>query len=298
MTARTNGVDVPAAAQRAARRRRRTPYLLLLPGMLWLTVFYLVPMAQLAITSLKSGTLMEGFVFSWEWGNYGEVLSSFGPHVLRSLLYAGLATLIALLIAYPLAYGIAFRGGKYKNLLLVLVLMPFLVSFVLRTYAWRIILSDNGAVVDFLKWAHLLPANGRLLATGSAVVAGITYNFLPFMTLPIYVSLEKIDRSLIEAANDLYANTRVAFRRVTWPLSLPGVVAGTLLTWIPAAGDFINATLLGTPNQAMIGNVIQNRFLVQVNYPLAAAASFALMLLILLLLIPYVRATGTEDLVA
>lgn len=283
--------------QAAERRRRWVPYLLLLPGGLWLGLFYFVPMIRLVDVSLQSG-IYPRYRFTWEFDNYLRLFTDFLPHLERSLLYGLGATLAALLIAYPLAYGIAFRGGRYKNLLLVLLLMPFLMPFLLRTLSWRIILADNGPVVEALKAVGLLGADGRLLATGVAVVAGITYNFLPFTTLPIYVSLEKIDRSLIEAANDLYASPVVAFWKVTFPLSLPGVVAGSLLTGIPAIGDYVNAELLGTPEQFMLGNVIQARFLRVVDYPSAAALSFSLMLAILLILIPYIKATGTEDLVA
>lgn len=287
-----------AAAISAERRRRLVPYLLLLPGGLWLLLFYLVPMAQLAGTSLQQGTFETGYEFAWRWGNFAEGFTTFGSQFLRSFLYAGAATVIALVIGYPLAYFIAFRGGRFKNLLVVLVLIPFLIPFLLRTLAWKIILADDGVVVGVLKSIGLVPSSGRLLATGVAVVAGITYNFLPFMTLPIYVSLEKIDRSLVEAAHDLYAGPATAFRKVTLPLSMPGVVAGTLLTLIPAAGDYVNAQLLGTPEQYMIGNVIQSRFLVVLDYPVAAALSIALMLTILALVIPYVRAAGTEELMA
>ncbi|GIU91827.1 MAG: ABC transporter permease [Acidimicrobiia bacterium] len=278
-------------------RRRWVPYLLMAPGGLWLLIFYFVPIARLVEVSLQSG-IFPRYRFTWEVGNYLRLFTDFLPHLQRSLLYGLGATLIGLLIAYPLAYGIAFRGGRYKNLLLVLLLMPFLMPFLLRTLSWRIILADNGPVVEALRTVGLLGADGRLLATGVAVVAGITYNFLPFTTLPIYVSLEKIDRSLIEAANDLYASPVVAFWKVTFPLSMPGVVAGSLLTGIPAIGDYVNAELLGTPEQYMLGNVIQSRFLRVLDYPSAAALSFSLMLAILLILIPYIRATGTEDLVA
>ena len=286
------------AAAAAERRRRRVPYLLLLPGGLWLILFYILPMLQLAGTSLKSGSFAEGYRFSWALSNYGAGFTEFSAQFTRSILYAGIATVITFVIAYPLAYFIAFRGGRYKNLLLVLVIMPFLFPFLLRTLAWKIILADDGFVVDALKTVGLVSNNGRLLATGTAVVAGIAYNFLPFMTLPLYVSLEKIDPAMVEAASDLYANPRTAFRKVTFPLSMPGVVAGTLLTLIPAAGDYVNAQLLGTPQQSMIGNVIQSRFLLVLDYPVAAALSFTLMLAILAMIIPYILFTGTEDLVA
>ncbi len=239
-----------------------------------------------------------GFDFVWRWSNFSAVYDTFGAQFIRSFVYAGLATAVALVISYPLAYFIAFRAGRWKNLFLVLIVLPFLVPFLLRTLAWKIILADDGLVLDTLKTVGLVSDNGKLLATAIAVVAGITYNFLPFMTLPIYVSLEKIDRSMLEAAADLYANPALGFWKVTWPLSRPGVVAGTLLTLIPAAGDYVNAQLLGAPQQFMIGNVIQSRFLVVLDYPVAAALSFTLLLAILALVIPYVRATGTEELAA
>jgi spermidine/putrescine transport system permease protein len=215
---------------------------------------------------------------------------------LRSLEYAGLATIIALLVSYPLVYWIAFRGGRWKNLLLLFIVAPFFVTYLIRTLAWKTILGDEGFVVGLLRDVHLLAPDGRLLATSTAVVAGITYNFLPFMALPLYVSLEQIDYRLIEAAQDLYASRVKAFLRVTLPLSLPGLFAGTLLTFIPAAGDFINAQLLGTPRQYMIGNVIQSKFKVIADYPEAAALSFILMAAILVAIIAYARALGTERL--
>ena len=221
------------------------------------------------------------------------------PHAVRALARVrGLATAIALAISYPLAYWIAFRGGRWKNLFLLLVIAPFFVTYLIRTLAWQTILSDDGIVVTILKHLHILGSDGRLLATSAAVVAGITYNFLPFMVLPLYVSLEQVDHRLIEAAGDLYANRVVSFLRVTLPLSLPGVFAGVLLTFIPAMGDFINAQLLGTPRQYMIGNVIQSQFLSLRNYPTAAALSFILMGGILLLVLIFARALGTDRLTA
>lgn len=286
-----------SGSARAARRRRLVPYLLLLPGAIWLIAFYVVPMGRLFGVSLQSGSFPP-YRFTWEWANYARLVTDFLPHLQRSVLYGLTATLIALLIAYPLAYGIAFRGGKYRNLLLVLVLMPFLMPFLLRTLSWRIILADDGMVVSILQSLGLMSSGGKLLATGVAVVAGIAYNFLPFATLPIYVSLEKLDPAMVEAAQDLYASPWTAFWKVTFPLSLPGVVAGSLLTGIPAIGDYVNAELLGGPGQYMLGNVIQGRFLRVLDYPVAAALSFSLMVAILLIIIPYIRASGTEDLVA
>jgi spermidine/putrescine transport system permease protein len=278
------------------RHRWVTPYLLLLPGLAFLAVFFLVPTYYLANTSLQSGDLFSGYVFSWAWDNYSDAVSTYKPQFIRSLEYAGLATLIAFLISYPLAYWIAFRGGRWKNLLLLFIIAPFFVTYLIRTIAWKTILGDDGFVVQTLQSLHLLGSDGRLLATSTAVVAGITYNFLPFMALPLYVSLEQIDHGLIEAAQDLYASKVKAFLRVTLPLSLPGVFAGTLLTFIPAAGDFINAQLLGTPRQSMIGNVIQSKFKVIADYPEAAALSFVLMAAIVVAILAYTRVIGSERL--
>jgi spermidine/putrescine transport system permease protein len=276
------------------RHRRLTPYLLLGPGLAWLAVFFIVPLFYLGYTSLQAGDILTGFTFQWAWENYTDAFTLYRGHFLRSLQYAGIATAIAFLISYPLAYWIAFRGGRWKNLLLLLVIAPFFVTYLIRTIAWKTILADQGPVVDFLRQIQLVSDDGRLLATTTAVVAGITYNYLPFMALPLYVSLEQIDNRLIEAAQDLYASRVKAFLRVTLPLSLPGVFAGTLLTFIPAAGDFINAELLGTPKQQMIGNVIQSRFKEVADYPQAAALSFVLMAAILIAVIAYTRALGTE----
>ena len=271
------------------RHRGLTPYLLLAPGIVWLAVFFLVPLGFLAHQSLESGNFAVGYAFSWAWGNYWDALRQYHPWLVRSLVYAGLATLLALVISYPLAYWIAFRGGRWKNLLLVMIIAPFFVTYLIRTLAWQTILADQGPVVRVFRDVGILGANGRLLATSTAVIAGITYNFLPFMALPLYVSLESIDKRLIEAAEDLYASSVQAFLRVTLPLSLPGVVAGTLLTFIPATGDFINAQLLGTPQQAMIGNVIQSKFFNLLDYPGAAALSFTLMAAVLILIAVYAK---------
>jgi spermidine/putrescine transport system permease protein len=233
---------------------------------------------------------------TWAFHNYWDAISTYKTQFGRSILYAGIATLACLIIAFPLAYFIAFKAGRFKNLMLLLVVLPFFVSYVLRTVSWQLILSDNGWVADRLRDVGLLGADGRLLATRTAVVAGITYNFLPFMVLPLYVSLEKIDRRLIEAATDLYASRATAFRKVTLPLALPGIFAGSLLTFIPACGDFINAALLGTSNQYMIGNVIQSKFLNILDYPAAAALSFTLMVFILVGIFVYARLLGARNL--
>ena len=278
------------------RHRGLTPYLLLAPGIAWLAVFFVVPLGFLAYQSLESGNIDFGYAFSWSWGNYWHAIRDYRAQFVRSLEYAGIATALALVISYPVAYWIAFRGGRWKNLLLLFIVSPFFVTYLIRTLAWETILSDNGFVVNTLQSLHVLGPSGRLLATSTAVVTGITYNFLPFMALPLYVSLEQIDERLIEAAEDLYASKLQAFLRVTFPLSLPGVVAGTLLTFIPAAGDFINAQLLGATDNHMIGNVIQSKFLEQTDYPAAAAMSFILMAGILVAVFVYARAVGTEQL--
>ncbi len=278
------------------RHRWLTPYVLLAPALAWLVLFFVVPLFWLSITSLQEGTVQVGYTFTWAWENYSNAIREYHTQFFRALLYAGIATVVALLISYPLAYWIAFRGGRWKNVLLLCIIAPFFVTYLIRTLAWQNILSDNGFVLDVLKTIGLVADDGRLLATSTAVVAGITYNFLPFMALPLYVSLEQIDRSLIEAAEDLYASSAKAFLRVTLPLSMPGVIAGTLLTFIPAAGDFINAQLLGTPNQYMIGNVIQSKFLVITDYGQAAALSVLVMAVILVLIAVYTRLLGTERL--
>ena len=278
------------------RNRGMTPYLLLAPGMLWLAVFFLVPLGFLFYQSLQSGSIDFGYAFTWAWGNYWDAIRSYRGQFERSFEYAGIATAIALVVSYPVAYWIAFRGGRWKNLLLLFIVAPFFVTYLIRTLAWQTILADHGFVVRSLQTLHLVAHGGRVLNTAVAVVAGITYNFLPFMALPLYVSLEQIDARLIEAAEDLYASKLHAFLRVTVPLSLPGIVAGTLLTFIPAAGDFINAQLLGTPKQYMIGNVIQSKFLAITDYPAAAALSFTLMLFILVGIFLYARLLGAQNL--
>jgi spermidine/putrescine transport system permease protein len=279
-----------------SRRRRLAPYLLIAPGLAWLLVFFVVPLYYLGTTSLQKGSLELGYRFSWAWSNYGDALTTYQTQFFRSLEYAGIATLIALVVSYPLAYWIAFRSGRWKNLFLLLVIAPFFVTYLIRTLAWETILADDGPVVGILRAIHVLGPDGRLLATSAAVIAGITYNFLPFMVLPLYVSLEQIDVRLLDAAHDLYATRLWSFLRVTLPLSLPGVFAGTMLTFIPAAGDFINAQLLGTPQQYMIGNVIQSKFLVLTDYPQAAALSFVLMAVILGAVLIYAKLLGTERL--
>jgi spermidine/putrescine transport system permease protein len=272
------------------------PYLLLLPGLGWLALFFALPLGYMLFESLKSGSPDTGFLFNWEFSNYSDAISTFDEQFLRSIEYAGLATLLCFIIGYPLAYVIAFRGGRWRNAMLLAVIVPFFVTYLIRTLSWETILSDDGFVVSTLQTVGILGDDGRLLDTTNSVVLGITYNFLPFMILPLYASLERIDPRLQEAGYDLYGRRRDVFLRVTFPLSMPGVVAGGLLTFIPAAGDFINAELLGTPRQSMIGNVIQSRYLEVGDYPTAAALSFILMGAMLLLVVVWARVAGTEAL--
>src|SRR5262245_34430728 len=271
------------------RRNPVAPYLLIAPGVVWLLLFFVVPLVTLAQTSIAG----EGR--AW-WDGYARAFTDYGSFILRSFRFSLLATLVALMLGYPLAYVMAFRSGRFKNFLLGLVILPFFTTFLVRTFAWKTMLNDGGPIVGVLVWLHFLPPDGRLLNTNWAVIGGLTYNFLPFMILPIYVSLEKIDRRLVEAAQDLYSSPVRAFGKVVFPLSLPGVFAGSLLTFIPASGDFINAELLGSPNQRMIGTVIQNQFLQVHDYPLAASLSFVLMLIITMAVVAYARVLGTEDL--
>ncbi|MGW5102363.1 ABC transporter permease [Streptomyces sp. NPDC004100] len=295
-----------AEPPKAPRRRGRfTPYWLLLPGVLWLVVFFALPMVYQASTSVQTGSLEKGYQVTWHFATYWDALAEYWPQFLRSVLYAAAATVLCLLLGYPLAYLIAFRAGRWRNLIMVLVIAPFFTSFLIRTLAWKTILADNGPVVHAMNSLHLLDltdwlgwtAGDRVLATPLAVVCGLTYNFLPFMILPLYTSLERIDGRLHEAAGDLYARPWTTFRKVTFPLSLPGVVSGTLLTFIPAAGDYVNAELLGSTDTRMIGNVIQTQFLRVLDYPTAAALSFILMAAILAMVTFYIRRAGTEDLV-
>ncbi|MFI8105025.1 ABC transporter permease [Streptomyces sp. NPDC086023] len=309
MTTATEAPPAPPQAEppvhRPSVRRKLVPYWLLLPGILWLLVFFVLPMVYQASTSVQTGSLEQGFEVTWHFQTYWDAFTEYLPQFLRSLLYAGTATVLCLLLGYPLAYLIAFRAGRWRNLLLILVIAPFFTSFLIRTLAWKTILADDSVVVDVLNTLHLLDVTSwlgmtegdRVLATPLAVVCGLTYNFLPFMILPLYTSLERIDTRLHEAAGDLYATPATTFRKVTFPLSMPGVVSGTLLTFIPASGDYVNAELLGSTDTRMIGNVIQSQYLRILDYPTAAALSLILMAIVLIMVTVYIRRAGTEDLV-
>lgn len=277
---------------------RNIAYVLIAPAALWLTVFFILPMVSLLTTSLSdpSGSPVYGYQLTFRFANYAEALGEYWTYLVRSLVYAGIATLLCLILGYILAYAIAFKAGRFKTIMLVLVVAPFFTSFLVRTLSWKLILADNGWIVETMKTLHLLPEDGRLLATPVAVVLGLTYNFLPFMILPLYTSLEKIDPRLLQASSDLYASPVQTFLKVTWPLSLPGVVGGTMLTFIPASGDYINASFLGNTNTQMVGNRIQALFTTASDYPHAAALSVILMVLIVVMVLLYVRRAGTEDL--
>ncbi len=275
-------------------RRRLIPYWLLAPGAIWLALFFVVPMYFMGELALRSGTPAIGFTFDWAWSNFPDSLDGNTEQIVRSFYYSGVATVLALLIAYPLAYAIAQASERWRPLLLFAVIAPFFTTYLIRTIAWKTILADSSPVVDVLRTLALVPDDGRVLATSGAVIAGLTYNFLPFMILPIYASIERLDMRLVEAAKDLYASSRQAFLRVTLPITAPGIVAGVLLTFIPAFGDYVNAAILGGTNQAMIGNRIQSLYLFQRDYPEAAALSFLMMALILIMVVVYIRLAGTE----
>lgn len=289
-----------SATKNVLKKRSLTPYLLLAPGLIWLITFFIIPIFSLASTSTMvrpDGAQVGVYEQKLRFANYVDAFVANQDQYLRSFFYAALATLLALAIAYPLAYAIAFKSGKYRNILLVMVIAPFFTSFLLRTIAWTQILADSGPVVSTIQLLPFIDDLFRINNTSTAVVIGLAYNFLPFMTLPLYASLERIDPRTLEAAGDLYANGLTTFRKVTLPLSMPGVVAGTLLTFIPAAGDYVNAAILGNPSTKMIGNVIESRFFAVVDYPTAAALSFTLMATILILVTLYIRKSGTDELV-
>lgn len=275
-----------------------TAYWLVLPAAVWLGIFFVFPFLSLLATSMydPAGSAVTGYDMTWRVQNFSEAFADYNEYLVRSLIYAGIATFLCLILGYVLAYAIAFKAGRWKTILLVLVVAPFFTSFLVRTLAWKLILGDDGWFVNALQTIHLLPPDGRLLATPFAVVAGLTYNFLPFMILPLYASLEKIDHRLLEASEDLYAKPVQTFFKVTWPLSLPGVVGGTLLTFIPATGDYINAALLGSTTTQMVGNKIQVLFTKAGDYPHAGALSVILLVIVVALVLLYVRKAGTEEL--
>ncbi|MEU8797041.1 ABC transporter permease [Spirillospora sp. NPDC048819] len=279
----------------ARGRGRLAPYLMILPSGLWLAAFFLVPMVLMVSLSLQTGNLIDGFRQTLHWQNYADGLSTYGDKFVRSLWYGLLATVACIAIAYPAAYWIAFRGGRHKSTYLFLLLLPYFVSFILRTVSWKLVLTDNGPILGPLRNHGILPKDFHLLDTGVAVVSGLTYNFLPFMLLPIYVALERIDPRVVEAAYDLYASRVQAFARIILPLSLPGVFAGVIMTFVPVSSDYVNAEVLGGPQNTMIGNVIQTEYFNNSAYPTASALSFTLMAILLVGIFLYARTLGTQD---
>ena len=277
------------------RRGRFVPYLLSLPGVTWLLIFFAIPVATMASLSLQEGTLERGYVFAWRWSNYTNAFTKYDTQLFRSLLYGLIVTIVLLVVTYPMAYWIATKAGRRKNVFLLLILLPFFTPFVIRTLSWKFILADEGVFLGFFKDIGVLSDGFQVLATPVAVVCGLIYNFLPFMALPLYVALERLDQSLLDAAYDLYSNKVQVFRRVILPLSLPGVFAGSLLVFIPSVGDFINAELLGGVRTTMIGNVIQRELLTNNDYPEGAALSLMLMLGILIGVAMYIRTVGSEE---
>ncbi|MFB4299927.1 ABC transporter permease [Actinomadura sp. NTSP31] len=281
-----------------ARRSRggaSTPYLMILPSGLWMLAFFIIPIVLMVSLSLQTGNLIDGFQQTFHWQNYTDSLNTYGDKVVRSLWYGLLATILCIALAYPAAYWIAFRGGRHKSTYLFLLLLPYFVSFILRTVSWKLVLTDNGPILGPLRDHGILPSDFHVLDTGVAVVSGLTYNFLPFMVLPIYVALERIDERVVEAAYDLYASRTQAFARVVLPLSLPGVFAGVIMTFVPVSSDYVNAEVLGGPQNTMIGNVIQTEYFDNSAYPVASALSFALMAILLVGIFVYARSLGTQD---
>ena len=311
VTGRAGDEPPKRADQFLAKRQRRVAYGLLGPGAIYLALAFIVPLFLVVYTSLESGGLLSGgYSFTWAFDNYGEALfenpgaggdnygealSQYRSFYAKSLVYSGLATLLCILLGYPMAYWIAFYAGKWKTTLFFLILVPFFVSFVIRTVQWKFLLADDGLIFGPLKSIGLLPDSFQVLATPIAVVAGITYNFLPFTFLPLYVALERIDRQLVEAAKDLYASRFQAFRKVVLPLSFPGLFAALILTFVPATGDYVNSSVLGSNKTTMIGQIIQTKFLTEADYPEAAALSVILMVGMLVIAVAYARVLGTED---
>jgi spermidine/putrescine transport system permease protein len=276
-------------------KRTLAPYLLVLPGGLWLLLFFAVPMVTMLSLSLQEGDVVNGFVFTGHWQNYTESLADYQTQLIRSLVYGAITSIVLIVLAFPVAYWIAFYGGRKKATYLFLIMLPFFVSFVLRTISWRMLLTDDGVLLHPLKAAGILPEGFNVLGTSGAVIAGLVYSFLPFMVLPIYVALERIDPRVVEAARDLYASPMTSFRKVIFPLALPGVFAGVLMTFVPASSDYVNSELLGSSETTMIGQVIQAKFLSNSDYPSASALSFTLMAVLLIGVFSYARMLGTED---
>jgi spermidine/putrescine transport system permease protein len=274
---------------------RLAPYYLVLPGWLWLALFFVVPVFVMLSVSTQTGDIVSGFRQTLHWQNYSDGWDSYHVQFIRSVEYGLIATALCLVIGYPVAYWIAFRGGAHKTSLLFLVLLPFFVSFVIRTQSWSFMLADDGIILSPLRDWGVISQDFHVLATAAAVIGGLTYNFIPFMVLPIYVALERLDPALLEASADLYGSRVATFFKVVVPLSMPGVFAGSLLTFVPSSADYVNATILGGAKTTMIGNVIQTEYFTNLNYPVASALSFILMAGLLIGVFAYARVLGSEN---
>jgi spermidine/putrescine transport system permease protein len=277
---------------------------LLAPGLAYLGAFFLTPLFSLIAVSFQAQDLDGGigdYVPAFEINNYYVAISKYFPHMMRSFGYAFAATLLALVISYPLAYFIGVKARPYpllQKLMLTLVIAPFFISFLLRTLAWKQVFSNESWIVTTLQQLGLLESDQYVVGTPFMVIFGLTYNFIPFMTLPLYTSLERLDTRYLEAGSDLYASPSRVFRKVTIPLSMPGIISGTLLTFIPMAGDYVNASgdFLGSTRTAMLGNAIEGNYFKINDYPAASALSVVLMGAILILVASYVKKSGSEDL--
>lgn len=275
-------------------RQRLAPYALGLPTGFWLTVFFAVPLFSVLSVALMTGNPEQGFNLTWHWATFWDSLRQYHTEFLRSFYYGALSTVAALVIAYPMAYFIAFHGGRNKSTYLLIILLPFFVSYVIRAFSWQFILSNDGVFLTFLRNIGLVSNNFAILHTPFAVIAALTYDAIPFMALPLFVALEKIDRRVITAAGDLYANPAMAFMRIVLPLTSAGIFAGFLLVFVTNVGDYVAASILGGPGTTMIGNVIQNSYLQDQTYPVASALSSILMVILLVIIWGYARVFGTE----
>ena len=272
---------------------RRFAGLTLLPGAAWLVLLFLVPLAITLAISFGVTDELGNAIYGWNPENYSRVFDPlFAPVLLRSVAYAFGTVALCLLIGYPIAYYIARFGGRYKYLLVALVVLPFLVNYLIRVYAWVAILSDEGLVNGLLVDLGLTTDGVRFLNTPYAVIGGLVYGYMAFMILPVYAALDRMDPSLIEAGKDLYANGWQTFRHVTWPATFQGVLAGAVLVFLPAVGDFISAQLLGGPDTYMVGNLIHQQFFEANNFPFGAALTTVLMAFLLIFMIFYLRSAG------
>jgi spermidine/putrescine transport system permease protein len=292
--------QTPPNRWRRTLSRHSVPYWLSLAGGAWLIVLFLIPLVQELIVSLETGNPDKGYTLTWNWGIYKQLfVNSNVPYMtflLRSLWFGAASTILTILIGYPMAYFIAFRvSPRWKSPLLLLVLLSFLVSFVIRTDMWAFVLADQGPLLTWLRDAHLVSNQFHIVGTSWAVIGGDTYNDLAFMVLPIYVALERIDSSILEAAGDLYANKRQVFLKVVLPLSRAGIFAGVLLVFIDTVGDPVNAALLGGTGTYTFGQAIQDAYLTNQQFNVAAALSTVLMVVLGLVLFGYARLAGTEN---